>query len=48
MGRTSTKGSLSYSGVMVWNSFPVSIKDSSSLPIFIKKCTEGLNIEHIH
>ena len=30
------KESLSYSGVMVWNSIPVSIKDSSSLPIFIK------------
>ena len=38
------KGSLSYSGVMVWNIIPVSIKDSSSLPIFIKKCTEW--IEH--
>ena len=37
------KGScLSYSGVMVWNSIPVSIKDSSSLPIFIKKCTEWI------
>ena len=36
------KGSLSYSGVMVWNSIPVSIKDSYSLPIFIKKCTESI------
>ena len=36
------KGSLSYSGVMVWNSIPVSIKDSSSLPIFIKKCTKWI------
>ena len=36
------KGSLSYSGVIVWNSIPVSIKDSSSLPIFIKKCTEWI------
>ena len=36
------KGSLSDSGVMVWNSIPVSIKDSSSLPIFIKKCTEWI------
>ena len=36
------KGSLSYSGVMVWNSIPGSIKDSSSLPIFIKKCTEWI------
>ena len=31
------KGSLSYSGVMLWNSIPVSIKDSLSLPIFITK-----------
>ena len=38
------KGSLSYSGVLVWNSIPVSIKNSSSLPIFVKKCTEW--IEH--
>ena len=36
------KGSLSYSGVMVWNSIPVSIKNSSSLPIFVKKCTEWI------
>ena len=28
------KGSLSYSGVIVWISIPVSIKDSSSLHIF--------------
>ena len=28
------KGSLSYSGVMVWHSIPVSIKDSPSSPIF--------------
>ena len=31
------KGSLSYSGMIVWNSIPVSIKDSSSLPMFISK-----------
>ena len=36
------KGSLSYSGVMVWNSVPVSIKNSSTLPIFVKKCTEWI------
>ena len=36
------KGSLSYSGVMVWNNIPVSIKNSSSLPIFVKKCTEWI------
>ena len=36
------KGSLSYSGEMVWNSIPVSIKDSSSLPIFIKNCTDWI------
>ena len=42
------KGSLSYSGVIVWNSIPVSIKDSSPLPIFVKKCTEWINIELIH
>ena len=36
------KGSLSYSGVMVWNSIPVSIKNSSSLPVFVNKCTEWM------
>ena len=36
------KGSLPYSGVIVWNSIPVSIKDSSSLPMFINKCTEWI------
>ena len=36
------KGSLSSSGVMVWNSIPVSIKNSSSLPIFVKNCTEWI------
>ena len=33
------KGSLSYSGVIVWNSIPVSIKNSSSLTVFVKRCT---------
>ena len=36
------KGSLPYSGVIVWNSIPVSIKDSSSLHIFINKCTKWI------
>ena len=36
------KGSLSDSGLMVWNSIPVSIKDSSSLPIIIEKCSEWI------
>ena len=36
------KGSLSYSGVIVWSSIPVSIKDSSSLHIFMNKCTEWI------
>ena len=36
------KGSLTYSGVIIWNSIPVSIKDSSSLQIFVNKCTEWL------
>ena len=36
------KGSLTYSGVIIWNSIPVSIKNSSSLPMFVHKCTEWL------
>ena len=36
------KGSLSYSGVMVWNSIPVSIKCSNSLPNFVKQCSEWI------
>ena len=36
------KGSLTYSGVIIWNSIPVSIKDSSSLQIFVNRCTEWL------
>ena len=31
------KGSLTYSGVIIWNSIPVSIKNSSSLPMFVHK-----------
>ena len=36
------KGSLSYSGVVVWNSIPIDIKNSKSLDIFIKKCTDWI------
>ena len=33
------KGSLSFSGVIVWNSIPVNIKNSQSLDIFVERCT---------
>ena len=33
------KGSLSFSGVFVWNSIPVNIKNSQSLDIFVKRYT---------
>ena len=33
------KGSLSFSGIIVWNSIPVNIKNSQSLDIFVKRCT---------
>ena len=36
------KGSLSYSGVVVWDSIPTDIKNSKSLDIFIKKCTDWI------
>ena len=36
------KGSFSYSGVVVWNSLPTSIKLASSLDTFVKQCTEWL------
>ena len=36
------KGSFSYTGVVVWNSLPTSIKLASSLDTFVKKCTEWL------
>ena len=36
------KGSLSYSGIIVWISIPVSIKNSSSLTVFVKRCTEWM------
>ena len=38
------KGSFSYSGVVVWNSLPTSIKLASSLDLFVKKCTEWLKM----
>ena len=38
------KGNFSYSGVVVWNSLPTSIKLASSLDIFVKKCTEWLKM----
>ena len=36
------KGSLSFSGVVVWNSIPVSIKSSPSLESFVKSCTQWI------
>ena len=38
------KGSFSYSGVVVWNSLPTSIKLASSLDTFVRKCTEWLQM----
>ena len=38
------KGSFSYSGVVVWNSLPTSIKLATSLDTFVKKCTEWLKM----
>ena len=38
------KGSFSYSGVVVWNNLPTSIKLASSLDTFVKKCTKWLKI----
>ena len=34
------KGSLSFSGVIVWNSILVSINTSPSLAIFVKRCID--------
>ena len=34
------KGSLSFSGVLVWNSIPLDIKNSTSLQMFSKRCSE--------
>ena len=38
------KGSFSYSGVVVWNSLPTSIKLASSLDTCVNKCTEWLKM----
>lgn len=38
------KGSFAYSGVMVWNSLPTSIKMTPSLNTFVKNCTEWLKM----
>ena len=37
-------GGFSYSGVVVWNSLPTSIKLASSLDTFVRKCTEWLKM----
>ena len=34
------KESLTFSGVIVWNSIPLSIKMSPSLDIFVKRCID--------
>ena len=36
------KGSLSFSGVLVWNSIPLDIKNSTSLHMFRKRCSEWI------
>ena len=41
------KGSFSYSGLVVWNSLPTSIKLASSLDTFVKKCTEWLKCKAV-
>ena len=38
------KGSFTYSGVVVWNSLPNSIKLASSLNSFVQNCTEWLKM----
>ena len=37
-------GSFSYSGVVVWNSFPSRIKLASSLNTVVNKCTEWIKM----
>ena len=37
------KGSLSFSAVLVWNSIPLDIKNSSSLHFFTKRRSEWIN-----
>ena len=36
------KGSLSFSGVLIWNSLPLDMKNSSSLNVFSKRCAEWI------
>ena len=36
------KGSLSFSGVLVWNSIPLDIKNSTSIQMFSKRCSEWI------
>ena len=36
------KGSLSFSGVLVWNSTPLDIKNATSLQLFSKRCSEWI------
>ena len=36
------KGSLSFSGVLIWNNLPLDIKNSSPLNIFSKRCAEWI------
>ena len=36
------KGSLSFSGVLIWNSIPIGIRNLSSLHMFSKRCSEWI------
>ena len=36
------KGSLSFTGVVIWNSIPLEIKQFSSIKIFSKRCSEWI------
>ena len=38
------KGSLSFSAVLVWNSIPLDIKNSSSLHFFTKRRSEWIKV----
>ena len=33
------KGSLSYSGALIWNSIPIDIKNATSIHSFVNKCS---------
>ena len=37
------KGSLTFSGIVVWNNIPLSIKTSQSLDVFVKRCISWIN-----